>query len=63
MMNQNYKTKEDLFKHFNANKVYIYDIVSVYLTAKEMGLSYASFIEIIKTFEITELELDELIEL
>lgn len=63
MMNQNYKTKQDLFNHFNENKVYIYDIVSVYLTAKEMGLSYASFIEIIKTFDITETELDELIEL
>lgn len=63
MMNQNYKTKQDLFNHFNKNKVYIYDIVSVYLTAKEMGLSYASFIEIIKTFDITETELDELIEL
>ena len=63
MLNIRYKTKEDLFKHFNENKVYIYDIVSVYLTAKEMGLSYASFIELIKSFRITDTELDELIEL
>lgn len=62
-MNQRYKTKQDLFKHFNDNKVYVFDIVSVYLTAKEMGLSYASLIELIKTFRITDSELDELIEL
>lgn len=62
-MNQSYKTKEELFKHFNDNKVYVFDIVSVYLTAKAMGLSYLGLIELIKSFRITDSELDELIEI
>ena len=60
---KNYKTKEELFKHFNENKVYIYDIVSVYLTAKAMGFTYSGLIDAMSHFEITETELDELIEL
>jgi hypothetical protein len=62
-MNQRYKTKHDLLKHFSESKVYIYDMVSVYLTVKEMGLNYESFIELIKSFEIGYTELDELLEL
>ena len=63
MMNKNYKTKHDLLKHFSENKVYIYDMVSVYLTVKEMGLNYDSFIELVRSFEIGYNELDELLEL
>jgi uncharacterized protein YjaG (DUF416 family) len=62
-MNKNYKTKHDLLKHFAENKVYIYDMVSVYLTVKEMGLNYDSFIELVRSFEIGYNELDELLEL
>ena len=62
-MNQNYKTKQDLLKHFSENKVYIYDMVSVYLTVKEMGLNYDSFIELVNSLEISYNELDELLEL
>ena len=62
-MNQNYKTKQDLLRHFAENKVYIYDMVSVYLTVKEMGLNYDSFIELVRSFEIDYNELDELLEL
>jgi hypothetical protein len=38
-------------------------MVSVYLTVKEMGLNYESFIELTKSLEINYNELDELLEL
>lgn len=63
MMNKNYKTKQELLRHFAENKVYIYDMVSVYLTVKEMGLNYDSFIELVNSLEISYNELDELLEL
>lgn len=62
-MNKNYKTKQELLRHFAENKVYIYDMVSVYLTVKEMGLNYDSFIELVNSLEISYNELDELLEL
>ncbi len=63
MMNKNYKTKQELLRHFAENKIYIYDMVSVYLTVKEMGLNYDSFIELVNSLEISYNELDELLEL
>lgn len=57
-----YKDKSEFIKLFNMHKVYVYDNVSIYLTAKSMGLSYTEFINTAKKLNLSDNELNELMQ-